>query len=283
LSAVSGVQDRPAAERADLRADCSQCFGLCCVALPFSASADFAIDKPAGRPCPNLQVDFRCGIHRDLRERGFPGCTAFDCQGAGQKVAQVTFGGQNWRDARHLATQMFDVFAVMRQLHQLLWYLTDARALTPPGPLKDELESALAETEMLTQLQPEAVLELDVAGHRAAIDALLVQVSQLIRAESAAGPDQPLDHRRADLVGADLRRADLRAADLRGASLIAADLRAADLRWADLIGADLRDADLSAADLTGALFVTQSQLDAANGDVTTRLPRSLTRPAHWAG
>ncbi|HEY6597232.1 MAG TPA: pentapeptide repeat-containing protein, partial [Asanoa sp.] len=38
--------------RAELRADCTRCVGLCCVAPAFSASADFAIDKPAGRPCP---------------------------------------------------------------------------------------------------------------------------------------------------------------------------------------------------------------------------------------
>jgi uncharacterized protein YjbI with pentapeptide repeats len=51
---------------------------------------------------------------------------------------------------------------------------------------------------------------------------------------------------------------------------------------ADLIGADLRDADLSAADLSDSLFLIQSQLDAAKGDTRTKLPPSLTRPAHWA-
>jgi len=67
------------------------------VAPAFSASSDFAIDKPAGEPCPNLTTDFRCGIHTTLRERGFPGCVVYDCFGAGQKVARVTFGGQDWR------------------------------------------------------------------------------------------------------------------------------------------------------------------------------------------
>ena len=66
-----------------LRADCERCFGLCCVAPAFSASADFAIDKPAGHPCPHLRPDFRCGIHTDLRGRGFRGCAVYDCFGAG--------------------------------------------------------------------------------------------------------------------------------------------------------------------------------------------------------
>ena len=43
----------------ELTADCGRCFGLCCVALPFSRSADFAYDKPAGEPCVNLQPDSR--------------------------------------------------------------------------------------------------------------------------------------------------------------------------------------------------------------------------------
>lgn len=77
-----------------LRADCGSCFGLCCVALPFSASADFAVDKAAGTACGNLGDDFRCGIHTRLRTEGFNGCTVYDCFGAGQRVSQVTFGAR---------------------------------------------------------------------------------------------------------------------------------------------------------------------------------------------
>ena len=58
------------AARARLRADCSRCAGLCCVAPAFAASADFAIDKPAGHACPNLRNDARCGIHAGFTGRG---------------------------------------------------------------------------------------------------------------------------------------------------------------------------------------------------------------------
>jgi len=107
-----------------LRADCANCFALCCVAPAFAASADFAIDKPAGHPCPNLANDFRCGIHDRLRPRGFPGCTVYDCFGAGQKIAQHTFGGRDWRTHPELAGPMFAALHIMRALHELLWYLT---------------------------------------------------------------------------------------------------------------------------------------------------------------
>ena len=261
-----------------LRADCAHCFALCCVALPFAASADFAITKSAGEPCTHLQADFRCGIHDRLRERGFPGCTAYDCFGAGQKVSQVTFGGRDWRTAPQTATQMFAVFPVVRQLHELLWYVTEALARPAADSLEVALREALDETERLTRLPPDELLALDVAAHRQSINTLLLAASELVRAEVGRAAAQ---HRGADLMGARLRGADLRGADLRGAYLIGADLRGADLRLADLIGADLRGADLSGADLTGSLFLTQLQLAAAKGDARTKVGPPLARPAHW--
>lgn len=266
--------------RPDLRADCTRCFGLCCVVPAFSASADFAIDKAAGQPCPHLSPGFRCGIHRQLRPRGFPGCAVYDCFGAGQKVAQVTFGGQDWQQAPHTARQMFAAFTVMRQLHELLWYLAEALALPAARPLHGELRRALEQTERLSGSRAGALVALDVAGHRRHVNALLVRASELARS-GLGPPGSRADHRGADLTGADLRGASLRGASLRGARLVGANLAGADLTGADLTGADLRAADLRGADLAGAIFLTQSQLDAARGDARTALPASFARPAHW--
>ncbi|MDF5752360.1 pentapeptide repeat-containing protein [Spongiactinospora sp. TRM90649] len=277
----------------DLRADCSRCFALCCVAPAFTASADFAIDKPSGTPCPNLDPGFRCGIHPHLRDRGFTGCTVFDCFGAGQRVSQVTFAGRDWRGEPATARSMFDAFAVMRPLHELLWYVREAMALPAAAPVRDALTRAFEETERLTLGDAGSLAALDLGAHRARVNDLLLRASELARAEvpparpggaPKRGRRRPLgrEHRGADLVGADLRGADLRGANLRGAYLIGADLRRADLRMADLIGADLRGANLGGADLTGSLFLIQAQLDAAAGDAATRLPPSLSRPAHWA-
>ncbi|MFI9235924.1 pentapeptide repeat-containing protein [Streptomyces sp. NPDC053079] len=260
--------------------DCGNCFGLCCVALPFAASADFAVNKNAGKPCTNLQSDFRCGIHTRLRKSGFRGCTVYDCFGAGQKVSQVTFGGRDWRQAPETAQQMFDVFPVVRQLHELLWYLSEALTLPAARPVHKDLRRALDETERLTLLDAGPLADVDVAAHRQQVNTLLLRTSELARAGSGG---KRKDRRGADLMGARLKKADLRGANLRGAYLIAADLTGADLRGADLIGADLRDADLSGADLTGSLFLTQPQVNAAKGNAATKLPPALTRPSHWTG
>ncbi|MFI9360844.1 pentapeptide repeat-containing protein [Kitasatospora sp. NPDC053057] len=277
MSETESPQDPTAAAPTPLQSDCGSCFGLCCVALPFAAGGDFAVNKAAGSPCRNLRTDFSCGIHARLRDSGFQGCTVYDCFGAGQRVSQVTFGGVSWREEPDTAKPMFDVFPIVRQLHELLWYLTEALTFAPARPLHAELRQALEETDRLAGGTPEEILAVDVPAHRQRVSDLLLRAGELVR---AAVPRRG-EHRGADLFGARLRGADLQGANLRGALLVAADLSGADLRLADLIGADLRDANLVGADLTTALFLTQAQLNAARGDATTRLPATLTRPTHW--
>jgi uncharacterized protein YjbI with pentapeptide repeats len=272
--------------RHNLRADCDNCFGLCCVALLFSVSDDFPIDKDAGQPCLNLQPDFRCGVHQGLRERGFKGCIAYECFGAGQKVSQFSFGGQDWRQVPKSSKQMFEVFLIMRQLHELLWYLSEALSYQPASSIHSALSSKLDETERLTHLSPDALMELDAAAHRADVNILLLKASEFVRAEARSGQEPPSGRRKTlgrgvDLIGADLRRSDLRGANLRGAYLIAADLRGTDLSGTDFIGADFRDADIRGADLSNSIFLTQAQINAAKGDVSTKLPPSLFRPKDW--
>ncbi len=262
------------ADAPSLRADCSRCFGLCCVGLGFQASADFAHDKPAGEPCHHLRRDLLCGIHDRLREEGYRGCTSYDCFGAGQHVSQVIFGGVGWREDPSRAGQMFAVLPVVRALNELRWLLTEALGLDVPLDLQDLLAEALADTEEVLDIDAELLERLDVDAHRARVNPLLRRASEHVRGSGAP----VLPH---DLLGADLGGRDLRGADLRGAVLVAADLTGADLRLADLTGADLRDADLSAADLTGCLFLTQAQADAARGDRRTRLPAGVHHPAWW--
>lgn len=271
----------------ELHSDCLNCFGLCCAALPFAASSDFAIDKNAGQPCPNLREDFRCGIHTELREKGFRGCTVYDCFGAGQKVSNLTYGGRDWRQAPETAGQMFEVFLVMRQLHELLWYLRGALAFPGADIMHDSLMLMIERTLSLTTLSPEELLTLDVPVHRSEVNELLLRASELARntarTQLEPAPKRQKNYGRgADLIGAKLRKADLRCVSLRGAYLIAADLSGADLRHADLIGADLRDTNLSGADLRDSLFLTQAQLQAAKGSPATKLPGSLTHPEHWS-
>lgn len=270
----------------NLRPDCEKCFGLCCVALYFSPSEGFPIDKDVGQPCPNLKPDFRCSVYKSLPERGLKGCIAFDCFGAGQKVSQVSFAGCDWVKLPESANVMFGVFNIMRQLHELIWYLTEALTLHSAHSIHSELSSMLEKTEKITYLSSDSLMKLDIAEHREAVGTLLQKTSEYVRAETRVGQKAPSRclktlGGKVDLIGADLKRVDLRGENLRGAYLIAADLRGIDLNGVNFIGADLRDADLRGANLTNSIFLTQAQINSAKGDKNTKIPLALSRPRHW--
>lgn len=271
----------------ELTVNCEKCFGLCCVALYFSASEGFPTNKDAGKPCINLQPDFTCSVHKNLRSKGLKGCTAYDCFGAGQKVAQITCGGHDWRQSPECAKQMFEVFIIMRQLHEMLWYLTQAFILQTDCSIKEEISSLIDTTESLTLFDIDSLLTFDVEVHRTKVNMLLKNTSEMIRAKAHSGRDTHSKNRSAnfhklDYFGADLRKSNLRGADLRGAYLIAANLRGVDLSYADLIGADLRDTDLRGANLTNSIFLTQAQINTAKGDSHTKLPKMLICPTYWS-
>jgi hypothetical protein len=108
---------------------------------------------------------------------------AYDCFGAGQKVTQVTFNGQDWRKSPPIAAQMFEVFGVMRQLHALLVYLTQALKLRAAEPMYAELRLKLEELEGYSQDGPDALLRLDVVSHKSEVNDLLLRVSDLVRSQ----------------------------------------------------------------------------------------------------
>jgi hypothetical protein len=266
-----------------LRADCSHCAGLCCVATAFRKSDDFAFDRPAGLPCRNLLADFRCTIHTTLRGAGMKGCSTFDCFGAGQQVVQGTFGGRTWRDDPAAAGDIFAVFQVMRDLHEILWCLTVALEFSQVALLRPEIDASRGRIEELTRQPAEVLASLDTLELYSRVTPLVDAVSDRVRAgarTAAAAPGPDLSRR--DLAGADLRTDQLRGARLRGAVLLAVDLRGVDLGGADLLGADLRGARVDGADLSAALYLSQMQLNGARGDARTLLPRWLSRPDHWA-
>lgn len=254
----------------ELVADCSRCFALCCVLLPYRRDAGFGADKPGGVPCGHLRTDDGCGIHADLRERGWSGCAVFDCFGAGQHVSQVTYAGTSWRRYDDLG-EMAAVLSVVRRVHEMLAHLGEVRRRSP-DPAAEDLHRRLL---VLRDRTPVELLTTDLDDLHEECGRLLASVSNRLRDPDAS------DLGRADLAGRDLRGRALCDARLRGAVLIGADLRGLDLGAADLLGADLRGADLRGTRLGGVLFLTGPQLESARGDENTSIPPGLRRPASW--
>jgi len=119
--------------------DCKQCAALCCVALAFDKSPQFANDKPAGVACKNLTPNGRCSVHKNLSQEGFKGCVDFDCHGAGQHVTQVLFEGCTWQDDPRILPPMMEAFWVMRRIHEHLLLLKQAKKLPLTSDRRERL------------------------------------------------------------------------------------------------------------------------------------------------
>jgi pentapeptide repeat protein len=261
-----------------LAADCSRCVGLCCVAPAFAASADFAFTKPAGIACRHLAADASCTIHDRLIPSGFPGCVAYDCFGAGQRVVALYGGGPR-------SAPMLSAYETVRQLHELLWYVADALSRPQAAPVHGALADARRAIEAAIAGGPSSIEATDPAAHRATVAPLLRRASALTRAAvppaaDHPGPDDRRPHRASpahqradryatgrDLPGRDrsgpkpagpepaspdLAGPDLAGRDLAGRDLAGRDLAGRDLAGRDLAGRDLSRADLSTASLIGA-------------------------------
>ena len=270
--------------REDLGADCANCFGLCCVALAFAKSADFPFDKAAGEPCENLASDDACRIHPHLRDRGFKGCTVFDCFGAGQKVSRLTFSGRSWREDPQTRTAMFSTFPIVRRLHELLWYVDEAITMVQTSRDATPWLVAFERIQQLSDRDADDLGGLDVDAEYDAVRDLLVEASGIARA-GYEGRGRKRGGRSmepgSDLTGAQLAGMDLRGLSIRGSAAIGADFSDAKMQLCDVLGVDMRDADLGGVDLRTAIYLTQMQVNSARGDSRTALPDGFDRPSHW--
>ena len=71
-----------------------------------------------------------CSIHDSLTEKGFPGCVAYDCLGAGNRVVQEVFAGRSWQDEPRLTRPMMEAFSGMREVHKRIDLLRAALTLS---------------------------------------------------------------------------------------------------------------------------------------------------------
>jgi hypothetical protein len=151
--------------RLDLLPDCGSCAAICCVTTGFDAGEDFAFAKPAGVACRHLTPDLRCAVHDELVGRGLRGCAAYDCYGAGQKATRAGAGE--------------DGFRALRDVHELLWLLTEAQKLCPPAAegLAARLDEAIAALDALAAGRFAA----DLGPHRERAHGLLRAVGAALR------------------------------------------------------------------------------------------------------
>lgn len=259
----------------ELKIDCEKCSGLCCVALYCMKTDGFPENKEAGVPCKCLMPDFKCTIHSKLSEKNMRGCLAYDCFGAGQKVTQDCFPNVNWKTHPKKAKEIFEVFLVVFQLHQMQWYLLESLTLISDQQLQKNVEMLIAENEGITNMPPNQILEFDIENYRSKVNQVLKQVSGLIAIDSV-DETNPKDY-----FGKHLKKANLNGKNLSMALMIAANLEGCSLKRTNFLGADLRDANIKNTDLSGSVFLTQMQINSAKGNRNTKLPKNLSHPESW--
>lgn len=123
-----------------LTEDCASCAALCCVAHAFDAGGDFAEDKAVDEPCRHLGAGGGCSIHADRAARGYGGCIAYRCHGAGEYVTQVMFGGADWQADPSRLAPMTAAFRDLLPVQRRRALLEAAAALDLPPESRAELD-----------------------------------------------------------------------------------------------------------------------------------------------
>lgn len=261
----------------ELSIDCEKCCGLCCVALYFAKTEGFPADKEAGKPCQNLMQDFKCVIHSKLSETKMKGCLAFDCFGAGQKVTQDIYQGEDWRLKPQMSEQMFQVFIKVWQLHQMLWYLIEAYSITEEE-LRIKIDALIKENQQITQLSPDEILYFDMEEYRTRVNESLKEAGDIVYQKLNGSAKKEL---KIDFMGKNFRGANLSGKDFSMTFFIAANMEGCNLYGTNFLGADMRDANIKSTDLSQSIFLTQAQINSARGNSNTKLPTTLIRPKNW--
>lgn len=264
------MQDKYLELLEELRIDCKNCSGLCCVALCFKKNDGFPFNKSAGKPCEYLMSDHGCAIHSKLSDLNMKGCLNYECFGAGQKVSKKIFNGHDWKNDPVLSKEIFEVFIKVLKVHQVMWYLIQAASISNDNYLVGILEKHILENKKITSLPYIDILNYDLDGYRAGANDAIKKSFRFNFAQSEK-----------EYIGKDLKGQNLDGQDFSMAILIGADLEGCSLKGANFLGADMRDLKVRNTDLSKCYFLTQMQINSIQGNINTNIPFYLTRPVNW--
>lgn len=258
--------------------NCESCTGLCCVALFFSKSDGFPKDKKAGIACKNLQPDYKCKLYSQLSKHGLKGCMAYDCFGAGQYITRYIKGFPNWRTiSPKEAEQIFNSFLVVMRVHQTLWYLSQCLILQLPQPEKEKAKLLIDEGNMLIDISLERLAVLDTQPFCEKSNNFLKHICTIFKSYFSNSSKVSCNN----YIGKNMKQKNLTGKDFSMSLLIAANLEQANLYGANFLGSDTRDTNICNTDLSQCLFLTQIQINSANGNNKTVLPPYLQKSKTW--
>lgn len=101
------------------------------------------------------------------------GCIGYDCFGAGQKVTQVIYNSSNWHTKPTKAQEMYDVFLAIFQLHQILYFLAEAKTIIPARALWDDINVLVKEGREVCNSTPHYILAYNIEKYKGQVNETL--------------------------------------------------------------------------------------------------------------
>jgi len=268
------LNDDYRALKSNLRINCKDCSGLCCVALYFNQSDGFPENKKAEKPCVNLNNDYTCKIYTQLESKGLKGCIAYDCFGAGQKVTQEWKSKGTWNSNNLIKQDIFKSFEMNQLLNQIMWYLLEAYTICDDSDI-NRIKHLILENINYTKKEPKELLSCEIETYRTNVNVELKQLTMKIAKLSKNKIDSKFQFEK------DYSNQDLSYMDFTMAYLIGSNLDGCKLRYTNFLGTDLRDVSIKNTDLSESIFLTQFQVNSMLGNKHTLLPDGLTYPSRW--
>ena len=244
------------------------------VALALINNDDFETDLKSKEESEYIKINSFIDnwINENMR-----GCLAYDCFGAGQKVTQYCYPDVTWKTHPEKANEIFKVFLIIFQLHQMEWYLLESLSLIKDKQLQAKIETLISENEQITYQYSDEILQFDIEKYRSKANQVLKKVSSIITTDSAYKAHSK------ECFGRNFKKANLNAKDFSMALMIAANLEGCSLQGTNFLGTDMRDANIKNTDLSSCVFLTQMQINSAKGNSNTKLPKNLSQPISWQG
>ncbi len=192
--------------RKSFKSDCTKCCGLCCVSLYFSKIDGFCEDKPAKKPCKNLDDNFQCKVHSSLKEMNLTGCLSFDCLGAGQWITQ------KMKTNYIHDSLILDHFVNVLHLQHTLFYISEVVEMCRDEKALNLLHKGLIVRDSLNDYEP-----------------FIIEANGFLKHYVKINYSKDLDYSMKFLIKKDFRNTNLHQACFLGADLRDADIRNSDL------------------------------------------------------
>lgn len=249
-------------EKEALKINCQECLGICCTALYFSKMDGFYGNKKAGTKCIHLDIQHRCTIYQDLLKKHSKGCRIYECFGAGQLVTK------KYPKNQQVNQEVCDVYLLMYPLHQILWYLLQAKQYG-----QKEVETMISKVQESIALPSKDLLKMDV-------NAILIEAKQVLKkaCDTLTKTDQT---KKQTYFQKDFSKQQLDEKDFSMTSMIGCNLEGSHLFHTNFLATDMRDVNIKNTDMSQCYFLTQGQINSAIGNQYTILPNDLTRPSTW--